>query len=154
LNLKKSWHPNLLENQKRVWEEERKALLERKRIEELKKEVKEERALEELRKAGAGLNSQQAKVDWLYASSASDSYASDSAKHLLGKRRGESKREDLCVVGIPQHKPRHSAGDFIREDPLSIMKLQEIAQRRRSQSTKQNKVTKSHSQGRRKRQRS
>ena len=31
LNLKKSWHPALMTNQKRVWEEEKKALDERKR---------------------------------------------------------------------------------------------------------------------------
>src|SRR5690606_27703325 len=120
-----------LENQKRVWEEERKALLERKRIEELRKEVKEERALEDLRRAGAGSNAQQARVDWLYASSASDNHANDSAKRLLGKRRGETRADDLRALTVPQNKPQLSARDFNREDPLSVMKLQEIAQRRK-----------------------
>ena len=48
LNLKKSWHPVLMSNQRRVWEEEKKALEERKRIEQMMKERQEERQIQEL----------------------------------------------------------------------------------------------------------
>ncbi|RPA81785.1 hypothetical protein BJ508DRAFT_104989 [Ascobolus immersus RN42] len=148
LNLKKSWHPNLLENQKRVWEDERKALLERKRIEELRKEVKEERALEELRKASTGsLQVQQSRVEWLYASAAKDSLAGSSVGNLLGRRRGEMKLGTTTATGaVEKRKPTPQSQ--LREDPLSFMKLQEISQRRKHDSTtkrnKDSKVVKSH----------
>ena len=48
LNLKKSWHPSLLSNQKRVHEAEQKALEERKRTQERVKELQHERQIEEL----------------------------------------------------------------------------------------------------------
>jgi hypothetical protein len=48
LNLKKSWHPQLLSNQKRVWEEERKALEERKKTDQMMKERQEERHIQEI----------------------------------------------------------------------------------------------------------
>lgn len=57
LNLKKSWHPVLMSNQKRVWAEEKKALDERKKTEQVLKERAEERALlelEQLQEAAGG----------------------------------------------------------------------------------------------------
>jgi hypothetical protein len=44
--LKKSWHPVLMSNQKRVWAEENKALEERKKTDQVLKERAEERALQ------------------------------------------------------------------------------------------------------------
>ena len=46
LNLKKSWHPVLMSNQRKVWEEERNALQERKRIDQIMKERAEERQIQ------------------------------------------------------------------------------------------------------------
>lgn len=68
LNLKKSWHPVLMSNQKRVWEEEKKALEERKRIEQMMKERQEERQIQELQEMqeAAGGTKRQKKVDWMY----------------------------------------------------------------------------------------
>lgn len=47
LNLKKSWHPVLISNQRQVWEEENKALKKKKktdlRIKELKEKQKKEK---------------------------------------------------------------------------------------------------------------
>ena len=55
--MKKSWHPVLMSNQRRVWEEENKALEERKktdlRIKELKEEQKKEEIQRELEAAGS-----------------------------------------------------------------------------------------------------
>ena len=45
LNLKKSWHTSLMSNQKRVWAEEKKALDERKKIDQVMKERAEERQI-------------------------------------------------------------------------------------------------------------
>jgi hypothetical protein len=39
LNLKKSWHPVLMSNQKRVWAEENKALEERKKTDQVLKKL-------------------------------------------------------------------------------------------------------------------
>ncbi|CRK47563.1 hypothetical protein BN1723_007620, partial [Verticillium longisporum] len=50
LNLKKSFHPGLLKNQAKVWEEEKKALDERKKTQQRINELKEERAREEIQK--------------------------------------------------------------------------------------------------------
>jgi hypothetical protein len=68
LNLKKSWHPVLMSNQRRVWEEEKKALDERKRTEQRIKELKEERAKEEIQNKleAAGSRKRVDRVDWMY----------------------------------------------------------------------------------------
>lgn len=92
LNLKKSWHVNLMSNQKKVWEAEKGALDERKKLDQLKKEREEERAIEELQKlqASSGSSSQPlipAKLQWMYQGGSSGGNALDNESFLLGKRR-------------------------------------------------------------------
>ncbi|KAI5849803.1 Pre-mRNA splicing factor-domain-containing protein [Tricharina praecox] len=91
LNLKKSWHPQLLKNQKRVWEEEKRALDERKRTEQWKKEREEERQLQELRKIqeAAGGKKVLDRVDFLYSGPAQgmDRTSEEMEALLLGRRR-------------------------------------------------------------------
>ncbi|KAJ2661081.1 RNA-splicing factor [Coemansia sp. RSA 1200] len=48
LNMKKSWHPQTLANQRRVAEEKRKAEEEAKRVAKIQKELREERQREEM----------------------------------------------------------------------------------------------------------
>lgn len=48
LNLKKSWNPALVKNQKKVWEKEQEALKELKAIKERSKEIEREREKEEM----------------------------------------------------------------------------------------------------------
>ncbi|PVH18019.1 uncharacterized protein CXQ87_000929 [Candidozyma duobushaemuli] len=48
LNLKKSWNPALVKNQKKVWEKEQEALKELKAIKERSKEIEQEREKEEM----------------------------------------------------------------------------------------------------------
>lgn len=48
LNLKKSWNPALVKNQKKVWEREQDALKEYQQIKQRKKEIEQEREKEEL----------------------------------------------------------------------------------------------------------
>jgi hypothetical protein len=68
LNLKKSWHPVLMSNQRRVWEEEKKALDERKRIEQMMKERQEERNIQEIQEMqeAAGGTKRLQRVEFMY----------------------------------------------------------------------------------------
>ncbi|OMP88753.1 Pre-mRNA-splicing factor CWC25 [Diplodia seriata] len=89
LNLKKSWHPLLMSNQRRVWEEEQKALEERKRIDQMMKERAEERAIQELQdmQEAAGGKKRMNRVDWMYSgpSSGQNGTTEEMEGYLLGK---------------------------------------------------------------------
>src|ERR1700728_3491883 len=91
LNLKKSWHPVLMSNQRRGWEVEKKALDERKRTEQRIKELKEERAKEEIQQKleAAGSRKRVDRVDWMYQgpSSGQAGTTEEMEGYLLGKRR-------------------------------------------------------------------
>lgn len=51
-NLKKSWHPNTIKNQERVWRAEQADAAERRKLAELKQEISAERDREELHRIG------------------------------------------------------------------------------------------------------
>jgi hypothetical protein len=95
LNLKKSWHPVLMSNQKRVWAEENKALEERKKTDQVLKERAEERALLELEKLqeAAGGKKRTDRVDWMYngpgagGPGAGGGVSEEMEGYLLGKRK-------------------------------------------------------------------
>ncbi|KAJ5666226.1 Pre-mRNA splicing factor-domain-containing protein [Penicillium maclennaniae] len=91
LNLKKSWHPGLMRNQERVWSEEKRALEERKRIDQLRRERDEERQMQEIQRLheASGKPKQLNRVDWMYQapSSATGHYSEEMEGYLLGKRR-------------------------------------------------------------------
>src|SRR4051812_32672063 len=91
LNLKKSWHPQLMKNQERVWKEEMKALEERKRTDQMRKERAEERQLLELQQIqeATGGKKGRERVDWMYAgpSSNNEPITEELEGYLLGKRR-------------------------------------------------------------------
>ncbi|KZF19862.1 hypothetical protein L228DRAFT_270639 [Xylona heveae TC161] len=143
LNLKKSWHPVLMSNQRRVWEEEKKALDERKKIEQIMKERQEERQIQELQQMqeAAGGNKRANRVDWMY-SGPSDGQAGTTEEmegYLLGKRR-----IDPLIKGT-EHKKLEKAADEgsfmalqsantvrdtaakVRDDPMLAIKKQEQA---------------------------
>ncbi|KAI0125423.1 Pre-mRNA splicing factor-domain-containing protein [Xylariales sp. AK1849] len=143
LNLKKSFHPLLMKNQQRVWEEEKKALDERKKTEARIKEIKEERVKEELQQKleAAGGKRRVDKVDWMYQGP-SDGQGGTNEElegYLLGKRR-----IDTILKGNEHQKLEKQAGQEsfmalqnantdrdtamkIREDPLLAIKKQEQA---------------------------
>lgn len=144
LNLKKSWHPHLLKNQQRVWEEEQKALEERKKTALMLKERAEERQMEELKKIHetAGGATVVDKVHWMYAgpSSGEAGTTEEMEAYLLGKRRIDSlftkggEREKLSKQATESSfmlaQNANSARDTaskIREDPLLAIKRQEQA---------------------------
>lgn len=143
LNLKKSWHPVLMSNQRRVWEEEKKALDERKRIEQMMKERQEERQVQELQEMqeAAGGTKRLNRVDWMYSgpSSGQAGTTEEMEGYLLGKRRidglikgSENKKlqksasEDSFMALQNANTIRDTASK-IREDPMLAIKKQEQA---------------------------
>lgn len=83
----------VMKNQERVWKEERKAIDERKRTQQLLKEKAEERQIEELQKMGG---KREERVDWLYAAPASGSGPNEGEleQYLLGKKSVEQLFKD------------------------------------------------------------
>lgn len=143
LNLKKSWHPVLMSNQKKVWEEEKKALEERKRIDQMMKERQEERQIQELQELqeAAGGAKRQSRVEWMYSGPASGQAGTteEMEGYLLGKRRidgllkgkenqklEKSANED-SFMAIQNANSLRDTTAKIREDPLLAIKKQEQA---------------------------
>jgi Pre-mRNA splicing factor/N-terminal domain of CBF1 interacting co-repressor CIR len=143
LNLKKSWHPQLLTNQKKVWEEEKKALEERKRIEQMMKERQEERAIQELQQLqeAAGGRKRMARVDWMYSGPASGQAGTteEMEGYLLGKRRIdglvkgtdhqklEKSSNEEAFMAVQNANTARDTASKIRDDPLLAIKKQEQA---------------------------
>ncbi|KAM3528645.1 hypothetical protein MY4038_005765 [Beauveria bassiana] len=143
LNLKKSFHPTLRRNQAAVYDEEQKALAERKRTQQRIDEIKEERAKEELQRQleAAGGKKRIDRVDWMYQGP-TDGQAGTTEEmeaYLLGKRRIDS-----LIKGNDHEKLEKNAGQEsfmalqnansardtaakIRDDPLLAIKRQEQA---------------------------
>ncbi|KAJ1995763.1 RNA-splicing factor [Coemansia spiralis] len=89
LNMKKSWHPQTLANQRRVAEEKRKAEEEAKRIAKMQKELREERQREEMDRLNASVTQKPInKLDWMYnaPSAGAPQSTDDFEAYLLGKR--------------------------------------------------------------------
>ncbi|GAB0135462.1 hypothetical protein EsDP_00003799 [Epichloe bromicola] len=143
LNLKKSFHPTLRRNQQAVWDEEQKALAERKRTQQRVNEIKEERAKEELQRQleAAGGKKRVDRVDWMYQGPTDGQVGTseETEAYLLGKRR-----IDNLIKGTEHKKLEKAAGEDsftalqnansardtaakIREDPLLAIKRQEQA---------------------------
>ena len=143
LNLKKSWHPQLLTNQRNVWQAETKALEERKRIEQMMRERQEERQIQELQQLqeAAGGKKRTARVDWMYSGPASGQAGTTEEMdgYLLGKRRVDgllkgtenqklekSSNQDSFMTVQNANTARDTASK-IRDDPMLAIKKQEQA---------------------------
>ncbi|MCJ1287910.1 RNA-splicing factor [Xylographa opegraphella] len=143
LNLKKSWHPVLMSNQRRVWEEEKKALEERKRTEQRVKEIQEQRQIQELQdmQEAAGAKKRLNRVDWMY-SGPSDGQAGTTEEmegYLLGKRRidgllknDENKKLEKAAteesfMALQHANTVRDTAAKIRDDPMLAIKKQEQA---------------------------
>lgn len=140
LNLKKSWHPQLMTNQRRVYDAEQAALQERKATEARIEEIRRERQIEETQKQleAAGGPKRLNRVEWMYQGpndGGRDEYSSEA--FLLGKRRidsilrGDDAKKVEKTAGPEAVGPAPvvaSARDVaakIREDPLVAIKRQE-----------------------------
>ncbi|KAI9640417.1 RNA-splicing factor [Ciborinia camelliae] len=143
LNLKKSWHPHLMKNQTRVWEEEKKALEERRRTEQRIKELKEERAKEEIQNKleAAGSRKRVDRVDWMYQgpSSGQAGTTEEMEGYLLGKRRIdglikgtehknlEKQASEASFMALQNANTLRDTAAKVREDPMLAIKRQEQA---------------------------
>lgn len=143
LNLKKSWHPVLMSNQRRVWEEEKKALEERKRIEQMMKERQEERQIQELQEMqeAAGGKKRLNRVDWMYSgpSAGQTGTTEEMEGYLLGKRRIdglikgtehkklEKNTDEESFMALQNANTVRDTAAKIREDPMLAIKKQEQA---------------------------
>ncbi|KAJ8059039.1 hypothetical protein OCU04_012019 [Sclerotinia nivalis] len=143
LNLKKSWHPHLMKNQTRVWEEEKKALEERRRTEQRIKELKEERAKEEIQNKleAAGSRKRVDRVDWMYQGPSSGQVGTteEMEGYLLGKRRIdglikgtehknlEKQASEASFMALQNANTLRDTAAKVREDPMLAIKRQEQA---------------------------
>ena len=142
LNLKKSWHPVLMSNQRKVWEEEKKALTERKRIDQMMKERQEERQIQELQamQEAAGGKKRLNRVDWMYSgpSSGQAGTTEEMEGYLLGKRRldGLLKTDNKALekdstqesfMAVQNANTARDTASKIRDDPMLAIKKQEQA---------------------------
>ncbi|KAI4288093.1 MAG: hypothetical protein L6R35_002637 [Caloplaca aegaea] len=143
LNLKKSWHPVLMSNQRRVWEEEKKALEERKRIEQMMKERQEERQIQELQEMqeAAGGQKRLNRVDWMYSGPSAGQVGTteEMEGYLLGKRRVdgllkgtenknlEKAASEDSFMALQRANTVRDTASKIREDPMLAIKKQEQA---------------------------
>ncbi|KAL1847402.1 RNA-splicing factor [Diaporthe australafricana] len=142
LNLKKSWHPQLMTNQRRVYDAEQAALQERKLTEARLEEIRRERQIEETQKQleAAGGQKKVDRVEWMYQGpndGGRDEYSSEA--FLLGKRRIDSvlRGDDMKKVEktagptgetpapLPVIASARDTAAKIREDPLVAIKRQE-----------------------------
>ena len=143
LNLKKSWHPVLMSNQRRVWEEEKKALDERKRIEQMMKERQEERAIQEIQdmQEAAGGTKRAQRVEWMYSGppAGQQGTTEEMEGYLLGKRRidglikgTENKKlekgaSEESFMALQKANTVRDTAAKIREDPMLAIKQKEQA---------------------------
>ncbi|KFY32362.1 hypothetical protein V493_00272 [Pseudogymnoascus sp. VKM F-4281 (FW-2241)] len=143
LNLKKSWHPVLMSNQKKVWEEEKKALDERKKTELRVKELKEERAKEEIQQKleAAGGRKRIDRVDFMYQgpSNGQTGTTEEMEGYLLGKRRIdtlikgndhkklEKQASEDSFMALQKANTLKDTAAKVREDPMLAIKKQEQA---------------------------
>ncbi|TPX07755.1 uncharacterized protein E0L32_010547 [Thyridium curvatum] len=141
LNLKKSWHPHLLTNQRRVWESEQAALAERKKTQERIAELKKERAEEEIQRQleASGARKRVDRVEWMYQGPTDGQVgtAEEREAFLLGKRRIDTILKDGETKKLEKHASQESfmalqnansardTASKIREDPLLAIKRQE-----------------------------
>ena len=143
LNLKKSWHPVLMSNQRRVWEEEKKALDERKRTDLMMKERAEERQLQELQELqeAAGGKKRLNRVDWMYSgpTDGQTGTTEEMEGYLLGKRRIDgllknSEKKNLekgaseeAFMALQKANTVRDTAAKVRDDPMLAIKKQEQA---------------------------
>ncbi|EJT71074.1 hypothetical protein GGTG_12095 [Gaeumannomyces tritici R3-111a-1] len=143
LNLKKSWHPQLLSNQRRVYESEQRALEERKKTQQRVQELKEERAQEELQKQieQAGGTKRIDRVEFLYQGPTDGALGTTEELEgfLLGKRRidniltkndnkqVESTAAEANFMALGNANSARDTAQKIREDPLLAIKRREQA---------------------------
>ncbi|KAJ2082824.1 RNA-splicing factor [Coemansia sp. RSA 988] len=163
LNMKKSWHPLTLANQRRVAEEKRKAAEEEQRAARLQKELREERQREEMERLNATVTKKKInKLEWMYnaPSTGAPQSTEDLEEYLLGKKDAKdltaqktaendavSRPEDKWKSGLFAFSNRNANNDKdaaakAMEDPLAEIQRREQAAMMRVMSSNQSHVEK------------
>ncbi|KAJ2799764.1 RNA-splicing factor, partial [Coemansia guatemalensis] len=158
LNMKKSWHPLTLANQRRVAEEKRKAAEEEQRAARLQKELREERQREEMERLNATVTKKKInKLEWMYnaPSTGAPQSSEDLEEYLLGKKDATqltnqksaendavSRPEDKWKSGLFAFSNRNANSDRdaaakAMEDPLAEIQRREQAAMMRVMSSSQ-----------------
>uniref|UniRef100_A0A182KGD2 Cir_N domain-containing protein n=1 Tax=Anopheles christyi TaxID=43041 RepID=A0A182KGD2_9DIPT len=161
LNTKKSWHPNTMKNQERVWKAEQQEAAEKRRLKELRREIDEERNREELKSIGqkSGIlptDDGDKKLEWMYQG---PSQLVNREEYLLGRTidktfeeldaqekasnstfgvaQPKNHVEHECIpFSIRQHKEGLSNDQVdlarkLMEDPLMLIKQREMESRQK-----------------------
>ncbi|KAJ2125975.1 RNA-splicing factor [Coemansia sp. RSA 720] len=147
LNMKKSWHPQTLANQRRVAEVKLKAEEEAQRAAKLQKELREERQREEMDRLNATITKKSInKLDWMYSAPVIGvpQTSDDLEAYLLGTKDAKDLiRDKEAAESIKQPDAKWKSGLFAfsnrnannerdemaksLEDPLAEIKRREQA---------------------------
>ncbi|KAJ1907149.1 RNA-splicing factor [Coemansia sp. IMI 209127] len=128
LNMKKSWHPQTLANQRRVAEEKHKAEEEAKRVAKIQKELREERQREEMDQLNASVTQKSInKLEWMYSapSTGMPQTSEEMEEYLLGKRdamsllKDKDARENERLTRKPDDKWKEGLFAFSNRDANS-----------------------------------
>lgn len=123
-NLKKSWHPHTLKNQKRVYEAEQADAAEKRKMYELQREIQSERNFEELKKIGqtSGVLAADEKnrLEWMYKGAENtlnrEDYLTGRSidKHFEKQDKVERQKEASSLVGVtvPKNHVEHECIPF------------------------------------------
>ncbi|CAK7894024.1 pre-mRNA-splicing factor Cwc25p [[Candida] anglica] len=152
LNLKKSWHPGLVKNQQKIWQQEQDALKEHQKIKERQKELEEEREKEELIRLQYGddiksIPSEKKvelnKLGWMYdtPNKNSSGFNEMSGEFLEGKKKVEDMLSGRSMINVQSSrlekvigtKPSSSGNALsFGDDPLMKIKQQVRISRHKS----------------------
>ncbi|CCE86647.1 Piso0_005150 [Millerozyma farinosa CBS 7064] len=140
LNLKKSWHPGLIKNQKKIWEQEQNALDEHLKIKAKNEELKAEREKQELIRLQYG-DSESApleakrelnKLGWMYDDNKpkEEGFNEVEDEFLLGKKKVESMLSGNQALEVAEKSrfetiidnPKRKSGADLNDDPLLKIK--------------------------------
>ncbi|XP_046860017.1 pre-mRNA-splicing factor CWC25 homolog [Xenia sp. Carnegie-2017] len=138
LNLKKSWHPQTLQNIEKVWKAEQKAEAEAKKIEQLRRELDEERQREEMQRYAVDqgiVKKKSDRLEWMY--SAPGHAGINHEEYLLGKSidkavdplaQNDEMNADAPGASFMDADNANAGNDLaakIRDDPLFMIRKKE-----------------------------
>ena len=121
INKRKSWDPSRRQNQEKIWNAERQAIEERKRIEDKRKEIAESRRAEELQRVqdSAKRRNEAPKIGWMYAPAATQAMQINSERemYLLGNKKASKGASEEGKDQLERESLK-KATNTIRQDPL------------------------------------
>lgn len=123
--MKKSWHPQTMKNQERVWKAEQADAAEKRKLHELQQEIKSERSREELKRIGqtSGILAadNDKRLEWMYKGPENllnrEEYLTGRAvdKHFEKQNEAERQKEkekSLVGVTVPKNHVEHECIPF------------------------------------------